>query len=389
MTNAACTALSAEPVEAFAANTGEQAVAEALGLGFTEPAMPALPAPLPPPLPRERPQNFVARHWRGEFSLARSFWVNHMVLGFGVGLAVAGLAHTINQRAVDQPVRWLISLTLTWSVIILFSSWTMVGVWRAATAYRREGKRYWGAAAKATIVIGLLNLAYSLGFVAIPQASGFYEIVAGDTSLGPHQFKVLSNGTMLDFSGGISFGTAKEFDTLLNAMDNVRTVRLNSNGGRIAEAQKISDLIHARGLSTYVTQQCVSACTIVFLGGKQRYLLTTAKLGFHQSYFRGMTASDRRIADGREEERLEHFGLSHAFAEHANAASPSSMWFPEQSELLREHVVTNIVTPQPPKPAGTAAPAQAAPAPTASTAPAPAAPAASAVPARPAAQTPS
>ena len=80
---------------------------------------------------------------------------------------------------------------------------------------------------------------------------------------------------MLDFSGGISFGTAKEFETMLKAMDNVRTVRLNSNGGRIAEAQKISDLIKARGLSTYVTHQCASACTIVFLGGKQRYLHAT------------------------------------------------------------------------------------------------------------------
>jgi hypothetical protein len=36
------------------------------------------------------------------------------------------------------------------------------------------------------------------------------------------------------------------------------------------------------------------------------------------------------------------------------------MWFPEQSELLREHVVTMILTPQPPKPVASAAPAQSA-----------------------------
>jgi hypothetical protein len=123
-------------------------------------------------------------------------------------------------------------------------------------------------------------------------------------------------------------------------------------------------------LATFVTQSCVSACTIVFLGGKQRYLLSTAKLGFHQSYFRGMTAYDQRVAIAREEARLVHFGLSQAFAEHANAASPSGMWFPEQSELLREHVVTMIVTPQPPKPPPAATPiapvASAAPAQTAS-----------------------
>jgi hypothetical protein len=357
MNNALHIPLMGEPVETSASNHGaEQAVADALGLTFTK------PAPLPPPLPKQPSQNVIARHWRGELSLPRSYWINHLVLGSGVGFAFNALGSAINHRAVEQPVRWLISLGLTWSVIIPFSIWAAIGVWRAATAYRRAGKRFWGAAAKATIALGALNLAYSILFVAIPQASGICEILAGDVRLGQHQFKVLNNGTMLDFSGGISFGTAKEFETMLKAMDNVRTVRLNSNGGRIAEAQKISDLVRARGLSTFVTQQCVSACTIVFLGGKQRYLLSTAKLGFHQPYFRGMTVNDQRIVIAREEARLQQFGLSYAFAERANAASPSGMWFPEQSELLREYVVTMILTPQPPKPVASAAPAQSAPA---------------------------
>jgi hypothetical protein len=346
MTDVPDTSLTGLPVETSASSLGlEEAVAAALEFAIVR------PAPLPPPLPKQPAQNFVARHWRGEFSLARSYWVNHLLLGCGVGVAVGALAAAINLHAVEQPVRWLISLGLTWSVITLFSIWAVVGVWRSATAYRRTGKRVWGNAAKATMALGVLKLAYSLAFVAIPQASGLCEILAGDAGVGPHAFKVLNNGTMLDFSGGISFGTAKEFETMLKAMDNVRTVRLNSNGGRIAEAQKISDLIRARGLATYVTQSCVSACTIVFLGGKQRYLFSTAKLGFHQSYFKGMTANEQRVAIAREEARLQHFGLSQAFAEHANAASPTSMWFPEQSELVREHVVTMIVTPQPPKPA--------------------------------------
>ena len=239
--------LTGGPVETSSWSHGaEQAVAEALGL-------PLLPIPLPPPLPKQPAQNVIARHWRGELSLRRSYWINHLVLGSGVGFALGALGIGINHGAVEQPVRWLISLGLTWSVIIVFSIWSAIGIWRAATAYRRAGKRFWGAAAKATIVLGALNLVYSVLFVAVPKASGICEILAGDARLGSHQFKVLSNGTMLDFSGGISFGTANEFETVLKAMDNVRTVHLNSNGGRIAEAQKISDLIRARGLSTYVT----------------------------------------------------------------------------------------------------------------------------------------
>ena len=357
MSNALQPPLTGEPVEPSGVNHGaEPAVAAPPPLSFI------VPAPLPPPLPKLPAQNFFARHWRGELSLPRSYWINYVLLGIGLGLALGLLGSAINLHAGEQPVRWLITFGLTWSAIILFTIWGATGVWRAATAYRRSGKRFWGATTKVTIALGALRLVYGIAAVAIPQAYGIAEIAAGDTRLASHQFKVLNNGTMLDFSGGISFGTAKEFETMLKAMDNVRTVRLNSNGGRIAEAQKISDLIRARGLSTYVTHQCASACTIIFLGGTQRHLHATAKLGFHQPYFRGMTVGEQHLAIAREQARLQKFGLSSAFAERANAAGPSDMWFPDQSELLREHVVTSIYTPPPSKPVASAVPAQSTPA---------------------------
>jgi hypothetical protein len=358
MSNALHATPAAGPGENFVAIHGaEQAVAS-----VPPPLTFIMPPRLPPPLPKRPAQNVIARHWRGELSLPRSYWINYVVLGTSFGLASAVLGVAINPSVGEQPVRWLISHGLTWIAIILFTIWGAIGVWRAAIAYRQTGKRFWGTAAKATMALGAFHLVYSVYYVAIPQGLGIYEIAAGDARLASHQFKVLNNGTMLDFSGGISFGTAKEFETILKALDNVRTVRLNSNGGRVAEAQKISDLIKARGLSTYVTHQCASACTIMFLGGKQRHLHANARLGFHQPYFRGMTANEQRISIAREQARLEKFGLSAAFAERANSAGPSGMWFPEQSELLRERVVTSIFNPQPPKPVASAAPAPSAPA---------------------------
>jgi hypothetical protein len=93
-------------------------------------------------------------------------------------------------------------------------------------------------------------------------------------------------------------------ERFLNAMAGVRTVRLNSNGGRILEAHRMSDLITSRNLATFVARDCLSACTIVFLGGKERFMLPTVRLGFHQPAFRGMTASDRRAAIATEQQRL-------------------------------------------------------------------------------------
>jgi hypothetical protein len=218
-----------------------------------------------------------------------------------------------------------------------------------------SGKHFWGGLAKAVTVVGVLNLAYNGLFVGTAQLAGIYEIIDGDARVGAHQFKVLANGQMLEFSGGITFGVANELNGFLQAMGNVRTVKLNSMGGRILEAQRMSDLIRAKGLTTFVAQDCMSACTIVFLGGKERVVLSAARIGFHQPAFRGMTAASRRAAISTEMARLQRLGLSKAFAEKANVATPSGMWFPDKDELVREKVVTRVMQPPLAKPAPNAA----------------------------------
>src|SRR5882762_8543844 len=275
---------------------------------------------LPPPLPPRGWQNYFARHWRGELSLPVSYWVNATLGGLIAGSLVISVGAVTHRQGEAQPLVWLISLCAIWLFIVVSAIWQGVGIWRSATHYRQGGRRFWGGVAKALMVLGALQVVVSFFTVATPQIAGIFEIVTGDSRVGPHRFRVLAYGEMLEFSGGITFGVAREMEGFLNAMTNVKTVRLNSIGGRILEAQKMSDLIKARRLSTLVVQDCLSACTIVFLGGTDRAVLSNARLGFHQPAFRGMTASDRLIAIANEERRLQGFGLSRAFAERANHA---------------------------------------------------------------------
>jgi hypothetical protein len=312
----------------------------------------------PPPLPPRGAQNYFARHWRGELSLPLSYWVNGTLCSVLCGLFIVGLGALIYREGEARPLIWLVSLSTVWLFILVLAIWQMVGIWRSATHYRQNGRRFWGGLAKALMVLGGLQVAVSFFTIATPQIAGIFEIVTGDSHVGPHQFRIMAAGEMLEFSGGITFGVAREMEGFLNAMTNVKTVRLNSLGGRLLEAQKMSDLIKARRLSTLVERDCLSACTIVFLGGIDRAVMTNARLGFHQPAFRGMTASDRHLAIANEERRLQAFGLSRDFAERANRAEPSSMWFPDKNELIREHVATRIVSvnpvsvnPGPPKPA--------------------------------------
>jgi hypothetical protein len=310
---------------------------------------------LPPPALRSR--NYLVRHWRGELSLPVSYWLNGTVSGLVVGFMIGGMAYLINWQGDAEPVVWLSTLVASWILAALLTIWQAVGIWRSAIRYRQSGKDFWGGVAQMLTVAGVLLFPYDFGTVGAPQLAGIYEIVSGDAHVGPHEFHVLANGQTLEFSGGITFGVTQELERFLNAMAGVRTVRLNSNGGRILEAQKMSDLISSRNLATFVARDCLSACTIVFLGGKERFMLPTARLGFHQPAFRGMTASDRRAAIATEQQRLrQRFGLSAAFAARANSASPGDMWYPDKDELMRERVVTRLVSPKQVLPSPTDAP---------------------------------
>ena len=341
-------------------------------------SLPPTSAVLPLPLPPQGRQNYFARHWRGELSLPLSYWVNGTLGGLVGGVLIGAVGIVIHRQGEAQPLIWLISLFMVWLSIVALAVWQVVGIWRSATHYQQNGKRFWGGVAKALMVLGVLQVGASFFTVATPQIAGIFEVVTGDSRVGPHQFRILASGEMLEFSGGITFGVAKEMEGFLSAMANVKTVRLNSAGGRLLEAQKMSELIKARRLSTLVEKDCLSACTVVFLGGTDRAIMPNARLGFHQPAFRGMTASDRSIAIATEERRLQGFGLSRAFAERANRAEPSSMWFPDKDELLQAHVATRVVpaklSPQ------KAAPPVAAAAPPAGEAVANAAPAAAAEP---------
>src|SRR6202163_1173982 len=311
--------------------------------------MPQASTALPPPLPPQavRSRNYLVRHWRGELSLPVSYGLNAPVGGRVVVLVIGAMAYLINWQGDAEPVVWLSTLIASWILAALLTIWQAVGIWRAAIRYRQSGKDFWGGVAQMLTVAGLLVFPYDFATVGAPQLAGIYEIVSGDAHVGPHEFHVLANGQTLEFSGGITFGVTQELERFLDAMAGVRTVRLNSNGGRILEAQRMSDLISSRNLATFVARDCLSACTIVFLGGKERFMLPTARLGFHQPAFRSMTASDRHAAIATERQRLQQrFGLSAAFAARANSAPPGGMWYPDKDELMRERVVTRLVSPR-------------------------------------------
>ena len=90
--------------------------------------------------PKPHPKiNFVTKHWRGEYSLPRSFWVHGVLLG--------SLLMVVSSLLLEET-----GLYTGWLVFIVIGGWQIGGVWRSAK--RRGG--FWAKAAKSSIGLILL-----------------------------------------------------------------------------------------------------------------------------------------------------------------------------------------------------------------------------------------
>jgi hypothetical protein len=307
----------------------------------------AAPRPLvmPPPLPS---RNYFVRHWRGERSLPFAYWVNGALVGIGffVALVVLLVLCIDLDLLTPRPQAFFRAFSAVYASMVIVAIWQIVGIWRSAARYRVGGKRFWGGLAKCAMLFAVGLHAWA-SYVTVPRLRGIYEVVREDAAIGGHAFTVTDNGDTLVFSGGITFGVASELEARLDAMDHVKTVMLNSHGGRSTEAEQMANLIKAHGLSTAVTQSCLSACPTVFLGGRERILLGSARIGFHQPTARVGFDEPTASLNAEQEARLVRLGLSQEFAARANQAPPHRMWYPERAELLREKVATKIVDAEP------------------------------------------
>lgn len=195
-----------------------------------------------------------------------------------------------------------------------------------------------------------LRVAVALGVAAalvalragLPQrvdASEAFPLTERDT---PEQvtLSVSADGTTLDFSGPIVFGVKQRVREVLDAHPAITTLRLASPGGRVVEARDLSEIVRARGLSTIADGNCASACTVVFMAGRDRVITPASTLGFHryrspdkeQLEAEENMAIDRRYFSTR--------GLPDWFIERAFATPNNGMWRPTREEMKQARVIT-------------------------------------------------
>lgn len=290
-------------------------------------------------------RSYIGRHWRGELSLPISYFVN----GILVTLITSVIVFAVSAIFFGSYTPWsgLLALVGIWCFALLISLWQIVGTWRSANDHvGRGGRVFWAGAAKFMMIIAALQTAAAFAQSGWPQLKESFLIVAGDPSIGTFSLRLMNGGTEIEFAGGIPFGATVELAKLLDAAPQVQTVHLDSHGGRIVEAERLRDLIWERGLSTYVAGECLSACTIAYLGGRERYLHHNGRLGFHAASFPGISESDMRSQNRQIAYEAGVLGVEREFAEKAYLSPADSMWYPTPQELLDARFVTHIASGQ-------------------------------------------
>lgn len=283
------------------------------------------------------PLAFVRRHYNGDYSLARSYWVNTFLLSLFAPLLGVMLVPLLGEHFA---ARWSSTAVLLVSALALaLWLWAIAGTWASANKHvSRGGQARWASAAKIVIVLGVLKTIGDMG-MTLPQYSEHWQVARGQQAGSPTEIEVRADGKSLLLRGGINDDSPEKLEHALARAPAIHTVVLQSEGGWVRQGLRVAEVIRARGLNTYVENYCASACTIAFLAGKERAADPRAKIGFHRARIVGQRASSGNDTSG-----LLRFyrgaGLPESVISKIAATPFEDMWFPNHTEMLANGILT-------------------------------------------------
>lgn len=255
-----------------------------------------------------------------------------LLIGFGsISLAVFGPGDVTLLHVVGPALLCLAaSLFATWQVCLI-----------AVAARRRTSPiiALGAIAAAALAIAGIGGLFYDR---AVPATAELWNIYTGDEALDTLAVSVSADGTTLSLDGAYGTGSADAVRRALEKNSSIRRVVLAGPGGRLGTAFEINRMIRNRRLATRVDTGCASACTIAFLGGADRSISPSGRLGFHQGSFPGMGANDMYESNRDMRRFLVASGVTPEFAQRVIDVPPEEIWTPTPQELLAGRVVQRV-----------------------------------------------
>ncbi|MFO1055917.1 MAG: hypothetical protein U1E53_03005 [Dongiaceae bacterium] len=172
-------------------------------------------------------------------------------------------------------------------------------------------------------------------------AQGYRE----EAEFGGHEINLLGGGTELEFTGALTASGVRDLQETLDRNPGLRVLQLTSQGGISEPSMRLAETLRRRGIVTYVPTYCASACTYIFLGGRERYVAPQARLGFHQAAsVRGSGQDDPKF-NAEVAQWLVGLGVDRIFADKVAATPHSAMWQPDAVTLQKAGVITGVSRP--------------------------------------------
>ncbi|MEX0451793.1 hypothetical protein V6X62_08225 [Spiribacter sp. 218] len=314
----------------------------------------AAPDPLQPgigewPKRSTGPADYIVNHWRGDLSLAKSYWLNTFLLSLPFIFmlnSLESLAHTV--RSVEQTALFFWIFAALIALTFPLTAWQLIGTWRSATKRKiNTGKGGWSLVAKVLMVFGWLQL--SAGIVQIANDWPAYREIASYTlglnPMGNYTVTVIDGGSGVAVRGVIARGVVDDVRSALGRAEEPFYVQLESEGGRIGVGDSLNRLIRDRSLATLVRSKCYSACTLAFLGGQSRILGEGGVIGFHQARS-GLDDSPtvrtmEMSADALQRTIMREAGVGDWFIDQAMDTPSERMWTPRVEVLAEGGVITH------------------------------------------------
>jgi hypothetical protein len=280
------------------------------------------------------------RHWAGEFSLARSVWLNTVLPCLAVPLLGAALLPFLGERF---PARYLSGalfvLLLVGYVVV---AWSVIGTARSARRHADRGGQRWEAwAVLGLLLLALLKLSHDSGG-AVPLLREHWKVATGAQPGPEPEITLRADGRSLLFAGSFNDGATDSLQRALEASPQVQTVVLRSPGGWIREGERMAELIGRLGLDTAVEAYCESACTVALVAGRERVATPQARIGFHGGRAVGVGADplDNIEVTNRLLAAYRAAGLPEEFLAEVASVPHHRVWYPTHEELLAHGVLS-------------------------------------------------
>jgi hypothetical protein len=129
-------------------------------------------------------------------------------------------------------------------------------------------------------------------------------------------------GDQIILSGPVVGNEYRQVADLLATNPGVTTVILrNSPGGAIPTGYRLGELFRAKGIHTAVSGYCISSCSRMFLGGRNRSFTDDVPAEFTYLGFHGHYGRDGRLRA----DLVDHFGLKSWIIKHSDGNADDTL----------------------------------------------------------------